>query len=153
MRKIKGIGLLELMLALAVISVLLVAATRYFSSTSSSQKVNAAAEMLQVAINASEDVRMSDGKYSAIPSDDKAIEFLIGRGLIPDTWKKDASVNPWGGGINVTGHSNPEHVTLILSNVPTEECMALTELMAKKGVINGNCKGDKLQQYSGDYSS
>ncbi len=51
-----GYSLIELMLVLAIIAVLLVLATRYYSTASSTQKVNAAADMLQVVINASEDV-------------------------------------------------------------------------------------------------
>ena len=150
MKKLKGIGLLELMLALAIISVLLVAATRYFASTDSSRKVNDAASMLQAAINASEDVRTSDNNYSAIES----IETLRLRGLVPDSWTVSSTLNPWGGGINVVGKKHADYVTLILSNIPQVDCQALIDIMIKKRVRNGNCTGETdIKSYAGDYSS
>jgi Tfp pilus assembly protein PilE len=45
----EGIGLLELMLALAIIAILIVMATRYFAAGAKSQKINAtAAQMVEL---------------------------------------------------------------------------------------------------------
>lgn len=144
MKKQKGIGLLELMLALVIISVLLVAATRYFSSTDSSRKVNTAADILQAVINASEDVKMAGNSYELITN----TQYLKDRGLLPADWT--ATSNPWGGDIQVVGAAT--EITLTLTNVPAKDCLALKDLMVKKGVTDGNC-GSQSYTYSGKYSS
>lgn len=138
--KEKGIGLLELMLALAIISVLLVAATRYFASTDSSRKVNDAVNMLQAVINASEDWRTSKNSYADI-----SLTELEKQGLLPN-WG-DTS-NPWGGGIIVAGTATS--ITLKLTNVPQKDCLSLSSIMDKKGVTGSECAE---QVYSGSYSS
>ncbi len=148
MNKFKGIGLLELMLALAIISVLLVAATRYFASTDSSRKVNDAANMLQAVINASEDVRTSDNNYAAITS----IDILQKRGLVPESWTGGSKPNPWGGGIEVDGKAGTS-ITMTLTNVSEKDCTALSELMAKKGVTQSGTCGATPTEYKGTYSS
>lgn len=147
MNKFKGIGLLELMLALAIISVLLVAATRYFASTDSSRKVNDAANMLQAVINASEDVRTSGNSYAAITS----IDILQQRGLVPENWIAKSTPNPWGGEITVDGTAGTS-ITLTLTNVPQTDCKSLSDFMVKKGV-NGSCGAGAITIYTGTYSS
>lgn len=142
MNKLKGIGLLELMLALAIISVLLVAATRYFAATDSSRKVNMAADMLQAVITASEDSRMSTGNYLQITER----EYLQEQGLLPADWTETS--NPWGGDIQVKGTA--DSITLTLTKVPNKDCLSLKDLMSKKEVKDGNCQDET---YSGTYSS
>ena len=145
MNKFKGIGLLELMLALAIISVLLVAATRYFSSTDSSRKVNAAADMLQASINAGEDWRTANNNYKDI-----SLGELQKQGLLPPTTEwSDKSGNPWGGGITIAS-TDGKDITLTLTQIPEKDCNSLSDLMAKKGVTTQSCSNNS---YSGKYSS
>lgn len=141
MKKVKGIGLLELMLALAIISVLLVAATRYFSSTDSSRKVNDAVSMLQAVITASEDIRTSENNYGSITN----IKYLQDRGLV-----QEGLTNPWGGKIDVIGKGHVSYISLSLTNLPNHDCKALIDIMAKKGVTDGKCDES---EYTGNYSS
>jgi len=149
MIKNKGIGLLELMLALAIISVLLVAATRYFSSTNSSQKVNAAANILQAVINASEDYKMShNDKYTDISLSNIA-------SLLPSDFST-TSGNPWGGGVDVNPKDGDNStIVLTLSGIaPAVDCTALIDLMSKKGIVSGACADDSgKKKYTGNYSS
>jgi type II secretory pathway pseudopilin PulG len=55
--KEKGIGLLELMLALAIIAILIVMATRYFSKASENQKINLTLQELTEIKNAAYQVQ------------------------------------------------------------------------------------------------
>jgi len=148
MNKLRGIGLLELMLALAIISILLVAATRYFASTDSSRKVNAAADMLQMVINASEDYRMDKNSYKDISLDNL-------KSLLPSDFKASTG-NPWGGGISVEPTDSGASVTLTMTKVPVKDGLSLTELMAKKKVTDGKCDATGTATtctYTGKYSS
>jgi len=144
--KTKGIGLLELMLALSIIAVLLVAATRYFKSTDSSRKVNAAVDILQVVINASEDWRTTNNNYADI-----SLAALQKQGLLPgNTEWTESSGNPWGGGIKVTTNDSGKTIALTLTQVPLKECNSLSDLMLKKGVTAQTCTNS---EYNGNYSS
>jgi len=127
-----GYSLIELMLALAIVSVLLVIATRYYSTTSSAQKVNSAANMLQVVINASEDFKNSTNSYAGI-----TIDKLVDQGLIPQSFstKTNTNINPWGGTITAdAGADNQNFITMTLTHVPKADCKNLTEIMQAKGV-------------------
>lgn len=146
MKKLRGIGLLELMLALAIISVLLVAATRYFASTDSSRKVNDAANMLQAVINASEDSRAANNSYAKITE----LKDLQDQGLLP-SWTTTS--NPWGGDIQVKrSDDDGTSITMTLTNVREEDCKSLKDLMNKKGVA-GACEDKAITSYTGKYSS
>jgi prepilin-type N-terminal cleavage/methylation domain-containing protein len=60
----KGIGLLELMLALAIIAILIVMATRYFSKASDNQKINLALQEMTEIKNAAIQVHQAGGAIS-----------------------------------------------------------------------------------------
>jgi type II secretory pathway pseudopilin PulG len=60
----KGIGLLELMLALAIIAILIVMATRYFSKASDNQKINLALQEVTEIENAAIQVHQAGDPIS-----------------------------------------------------------------------------------------
>lgn len=140
-----GYSLIELMLALAIIAVMLVIATRYYSTTSSSQKVNAGVNMLQVVINASEDIKNTTNSYKSIGK----IQDLIDQGLVPKNFS-DTNINPWGGGINATSGTDT-NFALTLTNVPLEDCLSLAEIMQQKGASFDKATSCKSNTYTANY--
>lgn len=148
----KGIGLLELMLALAIISVLLVAATRYFSSADSSRKVNDAANILQAVISAGEDWRMSKNSYEGV-----TFQSLQEHGLLPQGLS-GTSGNPWGGAIEVSPEDqcDNEGLLLLLSKVPSQDCKSLKDLMTKMNMYSSKqevCPSGGRSIFQACYSS
>lgn len=113
-----GIGLLELMLSMAVISVLLVISVRYYSSVKYQEQLTKTATMIREVINAANSWGTSNPNYLAID-----IDALINSNLLPGSYK----TNPYGGRINVLPVSsfNPYSFTITLSGVPESACAAL----------------------------
>lgn len=140
-----GYSLIELMLALAIIAIMLVVATRYYSTTSSSQKVNAGVNMLQAVINAGEDIKNTTNSYKSIVG----IQKLIDQGLVPKNFS-DTNINPWGGSINATSGTDTNFV-LTLTNIPLEDCLSLAEIMQQKGASFDKSSSCKSNTYTANY--
>lgn len=128
--KPSGIGLLELMLSLAIIAILLIMATRYYQSTSQSQKVNQAAGDIQAILAAAANYNAGN------PGGVFTISKLISSGYLPSSMGSSAAnANPWGGAytaVNTAG--NPTQVTITLTLIPTTACNALDSLMTSNYV-------------------
>jgi Tfp pilus assembly protein PilE len=125
-----GIGLLELMLALAIIAILLVMATRYFETTRGAQQINQALQMLQTTMTASDNWYTTYKSYRDTPKGDVDITKLADLGLVPKDFTTD-TINPWGGKISVTPKDN-DHVNIELTAVPAGDCKYLVDIMTKR---------------------
>lgn len=77
-----GIGLLELMLALAVIALLLLMATRYYTITHRSQELNSATSDISFLVASIKTWRSSQASYATM-----TFGSLYKLGLIPDAFK------------------------------------------------------------------
>lgn len=126
-KKVKGVGLLELMLSLAIIAVLLIMATRYYQTTSQSQKVNQAVSDIQAILAAA-------ANYTAAsPGSAFAITDLVSAGLLPANWSTETPVagtaNPWAGAYTATNVSGSPAVKITAGSVPLTACTALDQLM------------------------
>lgn len=121
--KQRGIGLLELMLSLAIIAILLILATRYYQSTSQSQKVNQAAGDIQALIAAVANVRAGNPNGNVTDTDITA--------FIPPSWGGSMSnANPWGGAYTVNSPGTaPYFVTVTVGGMGNTACQALASLM------------------------
>jgi prepilin-type N-terminal cleavage/methylation domain-containing protein len=132
----RGISLLELMLTLTVIAIILLTATRYYKSTTSAQKVNTAADMIQAVINASEDWKLTKNTFTGITE----IKILTDQGTLPKDFSDTTSnPNPWKGKITVTASGTGTQIKVTLTNIPTEACKSLTDIMVQKGMDVGTC--------------
>ena len=126
MKKIRGIGLLELMLSLAIIAILLVMATRYYSATTKSQRVDDTIQLigeLETAINAQ--ITNDGTAYGQIN-----LTTLVNNGYLSAARVLTASdnkiKNPWGGdGAVLTFGTNDVKVTL--PSVPDLQCKDLSK--------------------------
>ena len=123
--KIKGIGLLELMLSLAIIAILLVMATRYYSATTRSQRVDDTIQLLgevETAVNSA----LSNGdvtKYSLLTDP----SLLVTNGYLSQarvTSDKKSIKSPWGDVVAWSAADNTG-VELTFSNVPDQQCKDL----------------------------
>ena len=117
-----GIGLLELMLALAIIAALLITATRYYQIASDARKVSEAVEIVQAMYSAGEQWKQTRGDF--IPQENVLTEFVVDN-LIPSDFV-NPHVNPWGGAIVAVADSATQ-LKLTLTNVSYAACMNLLQ--------------------------
>lgn len=125
--KLKGVGLLEMMLALAIIAVIILMATRYFTVANLSQQVNSAISQIEnVASGAQKWWDANNHDFTNLDS----IDELVDKGYI----NKDLKTNAWGGPIKIQGES--ENVARIeFDEIPPQACAN----MANKLNVNMHC--------------
>ena len=110
-RGIRGIGLLELLLALTVVAVISVAVVRYYHVTKSNHAVQQALHSVHAihlcALH--HDINSDDGT-----KDNNLVPLWVMRGQLPARFSQQA--NPWGGQIRavIVGR----HVRIALDHVP-----------------------------------
>ena len=128
MQKNKGISLLEIILALAVIGVICVIAVRYFFIASNNLRVTRAVAQIQQLSKASYEW-LQVKEQADFGAEDSAIsvDHLWDAGLITAQDKKD----PWGGKVRVAPGSNPVDLAITLTHVPEKACLALRQKMKK----------------------
>ncbi len=129
--KQRGIGLLELMLSLAIIALLLVMATRYYSAAHGSEQLNAAVEALH-AIYAAAETYEANNPGGGLSS----LQTLVDDNLLPQVFGNSGQLaNPWGGTITLaitaaTG-GQPQEINIIMRDVPNTQCPALIASLAQ----------------------
>src|SRR3990167_8148299 len=116
----RGIGLLELMLSLAIIALLLVMATRYFSSARLSQQIAAAVSQVQAIAAASQSYYI--GNNNNMSGVSAAIFASNNTYLVNPSSTRHS---PWGGNIAIAPAANAS-VTITIPQVPdTNTCSRL----------------------------
>ena len=109
-----GIGLLEILLALAIIAILLTTATRYYQTARDTQRVNEALNIMQNLHHAGAQYYMDRGDMS-----ENLMSEFKDRGLVPKQFSAQTA-NPWGGEIKANGQKNT--INFILTQVPKKSC-------------------------------
>jgi len=144
--KHRGIGLLELMLALAVIATLLLMATRYYSSSSEAKKLTDVSDQLGIIQNAGNRWLLTHADYTTgtdLITSANSFKDFVDRDYLPPTYynnttKSSALKNPWGGDLTVNFTSTTMSITL--KNVPTESAAKLQyqykNILCQTGTIN-----------------
>ncbi|CAM4424080.1 MAG: hypothetical protein LEGION0398_MBIBDBAK_00418 [Legionellaceae bacterium] len=129
--KQRGIGLLELMLSLAIISILLVMATRYYKSADQGQKISNAISLIT-------GIAGAGAQYlSTHPNENiKNTAVLVDDHFLPDNFRDVKS--PWGTPIKVEGKGG--QVTITIEGVPGAPCRILKSSLS--GAETSSC-GDK----------
>lgn len=95
--KLRGIGLLELMLSLAIIAILLIMATRYYQSAHQNQLVSQGVDMFGAIQGAVQTYRVDNPNAS-----DLTVAKLVAQGYLPNSYGSGNTANPWGGQITLT---------------------------------------------------
>lgn len=113
----QGVGLLELMLAIAVSAMIIILSTLYYQSTSQSQNI-------ALASNVFRDVYKATFRYfqQNKPKDIDS-KALVKAGLLSNRYE----VNPWGGSINITipKAANGFFITISMDKLPKSACTEL----------------------------
>lgn len=123
----KGIGLLELMLVLAIISVMTVAAVRYFSIVSASSRIEQAMEMVSAIRAAGERWKVGNDDYTSA-----SISEFVARGFLPSVYSNITT--PWGGTISATKNTDPAKLDIKFIGVPTKaDCSNLVNRIQSLG--------------------
>lgn len=125
-KKLLGVSLLEIMLALVIGATVLLAATRFFLITSENARISNATSMIQQIADASFKWFEANPSFTA-PSFN--FQTLVAMRLLPEpyfdpTEQKTLIKNPWGGDIDLVGVS-PEHFTVTMFNTPAKPCNKL----------------------------
>jgi len=113
-KKQNGIGLLELMLALAIIAMLMVAASKYYKNTQMARKVQIAVESVQALYTAGERWVQDGGAYG----DAFTIANLVTDGYLPGDFA--SSANPWG--TIAVAAVDTTHFKATFGTVPFDAC-------------------------------
>lgn len=138
-QKQNGIGLLELMLALAVIAMMMVAASKYYKSTQTARRVQAAIENIQALYSANERW-VQDGHSNAGNLGD-----FTYNGYLPEDFANTA--NPWGGVINVE-ELDTIYLKAIFEKVPLSDCNNIAAKLDNKFFVTKvDCSSEKTTIY------
>ncbi len=121
----RGIGLLELMLSLAIISVLLVMATRYYKAADQGQKISNAISLVSGIAGAA-------AQYlSTHPGQEVSLKVLVESNYLPNNFLTITS--PWGTALELSGKGT---VTVTMKAVPKDPCTILkTSLSGTDGKV------------------
>jgi len=145
MKKQNGIGLLELMLALGVIALLLVMATRYYNQTRRAEMVNDASRVAAFTLAGAKNWKGGRASYDELTS----FAVLNDSGLAPDGIAvRNGSVGElprWQscpGEIDISWDSSEKKVRLQFSNISSQLCRGLKARMNTSSdptIENSNC--------------
>lgn len=138
----QAVGLLELMLALALIAIILIMTTRYYTAASGSQKVDSATQMV-ISTRAAVDEYMAGNPNATVPS----VTELVQAGLLPTTFLNGSNdnnhtVSPWATAptsdqLSISAATGGFSVTMI---TPTASvCSALSNQL--QSTIEGGASG------------
>lgn len=127
----RGVSLIELMLALAIIAIILVIATRYFARANLSQQVSNATDQV-MGVRAATNSYLGD-KAGSGATITLSIGNLVTTGYLPESYKGTSGtagngVNPWNGNISVSTASGK--YTITTTDVPAAACDLLKEKLA-----------------------
>jgi len=128
---VKAIGLLELMLSLAIIAVLLIMATRYYSSASSSSKIQGAVDQVNAIRSA---VQNATAGASSASAGSLTIGYLVAAGYLPLSFVDAASVSaaetlstaisPYGTSVGMSATATGLTISMDTPNKQTCEAIA-----------------------------
>ncbi len=144
MQKQNGNSLLEILLVVAVASILIVLAVRYFTTTNSNVQVVQAISKIDRVVRASYRWLEIERKESFQGGDVISMQALVKAGLLDNNDK----INPWGGNIIIKPGADPKHIKVSLENVSLPACNNLYQRL--KGVASKQyaCSGDA---YTGEF--
>jgi len=122
-----GVTLLEIMLVLAIASMVIVMSIRYYQSASNNQKINAALNVITGMVAGGESVLGATGSLATVGT---AIKPYLPNNKLPDS--------PWGGVVEVTAAGESTYRFTV--NVPAAVCPGLLALVNQNSKLStSNC--------------
>jgi Tfp pilus assembly major pilin PilA len=127
---IAGVTLLEIMLVLAIASMVIIMSVRYYQSASLNQKINAAVDGVTGIVAAAESYLASTGSNGALSgiSSGQLIAYLP-NGVMPSS--------PWGGALTIGSGSTNGYI-ITIPNVPGTGCTALSSLLQQNSKLTAS---------------
>ena len=133
MRFTKGISLLEIMLSIALISVIMIVSLRYYQTTRYTSQVNTLVDDMKHLLAASQRWYVSHHNFKELNS----IDDLIDRGLLPDNFGE----HPWGGEIEVVPDAATQFTNLVVTKLHRGACNRLLHTLSElPEFTNASCK-------------
>jgi len=119
-KTVLGVTLLEVMLVLAIASMIIVMSVRYYQSASSSQQANNVLQQIQGIVSASDSLAQGQGSYSAANINNSTLQPLLPAGGL---------TTPWGDPITVASTGATSY-TIDIGSVPSGVCPLLYSKLA-----------------------
>lgn len=125
----RGIGLLELMLALAIIAVLIIMATRYYQTTARSSRLNDAVTQINGIIAAAEQYRVGAGSFDGLTG-----QKLVDMGFMPSS-----NLNsPWGTAMEIQNYyESTVYIRFKGIQAGSSDCKTILQRIVDKNVKQG----------------
>ncbi len=135
--KTTGIGLLELMLALAIIAMMMVAASKYYQTTQTARRIQVVVESAQAVYSAGERYQLDVGDFK----DTDMYATLNSMGYLANDFLGNA--NPWSPTGTTIDHSGTKKLIFTLSSIPLHACANIQAKLT--GVFSVDCtSGTKI---------
>jgi Tfp pilus assembly major pilin PilA len=137
MRYMKGITLLETMLAIAIAAVIMVASVHFYWVAKARSTVLQATSQIQRLVRAAEEWETAERLPYLSSESGELIAELVKAGLL----KAQDEANPWGGSVSVTGDSDGR-VVVHLDGIPKNSCQLLVSQFKTSASANDfSCTG------------
>lgn len=138
----KGIGLLELMLALALMAIVMLVTVRYYSNAKAKQEATTLVDSFSTLRSAAENYLANNPLVT--PPTTNGINTLISQGYLPASFGSvsgntvTVNKNTWGGTVSVNFPANTTQVQVVQTQIPAGVCnMALGQIQATLNTTAG----------------
>lgn len=138
--KSQGVGLLEIMLALAISAVVILVSVSYYQSANNSQKISAAVTMAGDIYSATQ----TYAKRIDFNPDDLDIDSLVDAELLTSS----SATDPWGGDSSVTADTSGDIPVMVITmeSIPDGACTQVgARLMQTMSISDDNGNNDNGQ--------
>lgn len=127
--KEKGFNLLELMLALVVVTSIMLLAGHYYQVAKENTRVSQAVQLLNQIVDAS--FKYLEAKPAKLQQD--MLPTLVEMDLLPKEFKNNTQLSPWLTPVSVSYHKLPEasFLEVVIQRAPSKSCYQLIHLMNK----------------------
>jgi len=132
-----GVTLLEIMLVLAIASMVIVMSIRYYQSASNNQKINAALDTITGIVGAGESYLAGAPANGFTGATMATLTPFLGG---------SAPVSPWGGAITVTGVNSTSYTISMPASAAANVCTQVTGALAQNNKFTAvTCAGGTLK--------